>query len=1078
MKYNVSIRKMIIAISLVLIAVIMGQGIYTFLGSTNIKNGSTDIQAKSKNIEEHILPASAFTQKFLSTFEKMDTKKQQVVDLSLNNVPGIEDLADGTLSDFESLGEEAKGLLDSIQKYHKSVYVDTLRGRFDAFSTATQGILETLADGSKPTPEEISSAVESTKGISGLVDKIAKSNASETGSNFKSVKETASSNSSLANQFTLVAAGIFVILIGVVAYFLSYIIALVSSIRKLATDSNEIRKGDLNHKVVQERGDEMGELQSSFDNMRLEVKDFIENLDRKVQERTREVVEEKKKVSALLNNMKQAVIKINSDLVIVPPTSAYAREVFGEEVVGKSIFETLYSGLSERSEEKVQLDSAFVAVFGEGEMQWDLSCDGLIPRVVRMVQGQTQVLRVNYAPLWDDEENLEEIMMVIEDITELERLAIEKKKNEERIGIIQEISQVPMNDLEDYFQSASRLFNDAQVIVDRGQFDLENLQVLFRTLHTLKGNSRVFGLTMIGSAVHEVETHVGHATELVRQGESLGSSLIHALHDSLFVAFSRLNVYADVANHFFKLGVDLRKDILEALHADLVYTESYLHTSKTLNKDEFLALGSRIARNSSLLDDEDIKARASRLRSSLTKSGDADVIGEELHALGSLLLDRFGAQLAPMGFVNKSDVLVYVAKRLGLSPVVSGSEKCDLWDTLEQSWFVVQDNLASQTVLNTLVATEFAYCLAIAFEEEQILHLAQDLEDGKEMKPWLSKPHFRGTILGAFAEIELNQQDLKTVILALAKSVGLNSIHEFFGLIAKLDVEKASYVCQEAFVKKGVGLELFKSEPATAQLIEQLVADRGTVDFFVKSWLNAILYEAMEIYKNLFEGAEIRQSVNANKLIQLENALLLLKDGQAMNPQELWLLYRQLSFADLRSALNRYRSMVTELSSNLDKKVRFELKGDDVAMPSENLGLLLDSMVHLIRNSLDHGLESREQRLQTSKNEEGVLAITLKDLGNKACIEIEDDGKGIDPDFVYSKALSKGLIQASELSADEKLQLIFLPGFSTKEAVTDLSGRGVGMDVVKRNIEGALSGQIQLSSTVGRGTKFTIEFPT
>lgn len=1077
MKYNVSIRKMIVGISLVLISVILGQGIYTFFGSTSIKHGSSDIQLKSKNIEEHILPASAYTQKFLSTFEKMDTKKQQVVDLSLNNVPGIEDLADGTLSDFESLGDEAKGLLDSIQKYHKSVYVDTLRQRFDAFSTGTQGILETLADGDKPSSEEIANAVESTKGISGLVEKIAKNNATETGANFKAVKETALSNSRLAGQFNMVAAAIFVVLMGVVVYFLYYIIALVHSIRKLATDSNEIRKGDLNHKVVQERGDEMGELQSSFDNMRLEVKDFIENLDRKVQERTKEVVDEKKKVSALLNNMKQAVIKINSDLVIVPPASAYAVEVFGEEVVGKSIFETLYSGLSERSEEKVQLDSAFVAVFGEGEMQWDLSCDGLIPRVVRTVDGQAQILRVNYAPLWDDDENLEEIMMVIEDITELERLAIEKKKNEERIGIIQEISQVPMNDLEDYFQSASRLFNDAQVIMDKGQFDLDNLGLLFRTLHTLKGNSRVFGLTMIGSAVHEVETHVGHATELARQGENLGSSLVHALHDSLFVAFSRLNVYADVANHFFKLGVDLRKDILEALHDDLVYAESCMHLSKALEKDEFVALGARIARNSSLLDDEDIKARAARLKSSMAKHGASSLIAEELHALGALLLDRFGPHLVPVGFSEKIGVLAGLAETMGLKALLSGEINRDLKTALEKNWFSLNDQVNGNSVLSSLLATEFAFCTAIAFDEAQINLIAKDLNSKLSLKSWFNKPHFKGSILGAFTDLDFSTEDQKQVFDALAKSIGLANAVEYFELIAKLDVEKASYVCQEAFVKKGVGLELFKSEPTTAQLIRVVVESRGEVDFFVKSWLNAILYEAMEIHKSLFEGVEIRQSVNAGKLAELEAALVQFKDGETADASRLWLLYRQLSYADVRSALNRYRAMVLELSNNLDKKVRFELKGDELAMASENLGLLLDSMVHLIRNSLDHGLESREERRSSSKSEEGALVINLKSHGDRALIEIEDDGKGIDPELVYAKALAKGLLKESELSADEKLQLIFLPGFSTKDAVTDLSGRGVGMDVVKRNIEGALNGKIQLSSKVGQGTKFTIEFP-
>lgn len=1080
MKNNISIRTMIISISVVLLAVILGQGVYTFLGSNSIKHGSGDIQEKSRNIEEHILPASTFTQKFLSTFEKMDTKKQQVVDLSLNDVEGIEDLADGTLSDFESLSGEAKGLLDSIQRYHKSVYVDTLRQRFDAFSTATQGILETLADGEKPSSEEISSAVESTKGISGLVDKIAKNNQKETGDNFKIVKETAAKNSSLASQFNWMAIVIFVILMSVVFYFLYYITGLVHSIRKLAADSNEIRKGDLNHKVVQERGDEMGELQGSFDNMRLEVKDFIENLDRKVQERTREVVEEKKKVSALLNNMKQAVIKINADLVIVPPASTYAQEVFGEDVVGKSIFETLYSGLSERSEERVQLDTAFVAVFGEGEMQWDLSCDGLVPRIVRSRNGQPQILRVGYAPLWDEDENLEEIMMVIEDITELERLAIEKKKNEERIGIIQEISMVPMNDLEDYFASSSRLFQDAQSILDKGVFDLESLGLLFRSLHTLKGNSRVFGLTLIGSAVHEVETHVGNATETVKSGEAVSSSLVHAIHDTLFVAYSRLNVYADVANHFFKLGVDLRKGILQALHSDLVLIESSLKQPDQFDLESLKTVGARIFRNCTLLDDDDIRARAERLKSSFAKSGSVQSVSEEHYALGSLLLDRFGSQLIPIGLDQKSDLVKLALSCSGLV----GSQTIDraelgLSNSLKEVWFSIYAvDQGQDKVMTSLVATEVAYCIAISFTDEQIQQISFYIEEGRDVGMWFSRPHFKTSILGSINSSSKFGVSMRSFFEELAKSVGLESVKAYFDLIAQLDVEKASFICQEAFVKNQVGLDLFKAEPATSRLIDVLVSARGSVDFYVKSFLNAVLYEAMEIYRSLYEGVEVRHSVNSNKLAQLENALIGLRDGQSqVDANQLWLIYKQLNFADVRSALNRYRVMVAELAGNLGKKVKFELVGDDVALPSEQLSLLLDSMVHLIRNSLDHGLEAVDVRESMGKNPEGRLGITLEDLPGKIRVIIEDDGKGMDPDVIYSKAKEKGLIQKEISDPNEKLQVIFLPGFSTKESVTDLSGRGVGMDVVKRNVEGGLGGTLHLESTFTKGSKFVIEIP-
>jgi two-component system chemotaxis sensor kinase CheA len=135
--------------------------------------------------------------------------------------------------------------------------------------------------------------------------------------------------------------------------------------------------------------------------------------------------------------------------------------------------------------------------------------------------------------------------------------------------------------------------------------------------------------------------------------------------------------------------------------------------------------------------------------------------------------------------------------------------------------------------------------------------------------------------------------------------------------------------------------------------------------------------------------------------------------------------------------------------------------------------------VHLVRNAIDHGIESPEARRLAGKNEQGNVRLSAQQEGDHVMIEVRDDGAGIDPEKIRESAIRKGLIDAesaARLSADDCLQLIFLPGFSTKQEVSDLSGRGVGMDVVQSKIR-ELSGSVQIQSEIGRGTRMSIKVP-
>ncbi|MDR2050142.1 MAG: chemotaxis protein CheA [Treponema sp.] len=174
---------------------------------------------------------------------------------------------------------------------------------------------------------------------------------------------------------------------------------------------------------------------------------------------------------------------------------------------------------------------------------------------------------------------------------------------------------------------------------------------------------------------------------------------------------------------------------------------------------------------------------------------------------------------------------------------------------------------------------------------------------------------------------------------------------------------------------------------------------------------------------------------------------------------------------------SRFPRLVRDLSKSLDKKINLVIEGEETELDKSVIEDLLDPIMHSVRNSVDHGIESKEERLASGKNEEGRVLLKASNEGNMIIIEIADDGKGIDVEAVKAKATEKGIISPNKVLSDvEAYNLIFEPGFSTAKQITSISGRGVGLDVVRRSIE-KLNGTVTVSSEKGKGTKFTIKLP-
>ena len=213
--------------------------------------------------------------------------------------------------------------------------------------------------------------------------------------------------------------------------------------------------------------------------------------------------------------------------------------------------------------------------------------------------------------------------------------------------------------------------------------------------------------------------------------------------------------------------------------------------------------------------------------------------------------------------------------------------------------------------------------------------------------------------------------------------------------------------------------------------------------------------------QNIPKDSELQKKVNhATKIIrELQDTSLTLR------------------MVPLRATFHKMNRLVRDLSRKAGKPVKFITSGEDTEIDRNMVDVINEPLIHMLRNSLDHGIETAEERGKTDKSQVANLHLRALQEGGKVVIQIQDDGRGIDKDRILAKAIDKGLVDPDKkMTEGEIYSLLFLPGFSSAEKVTDLSGRGVGMDVVRRAIE-ALQGKVEVTSELGKGTTMTIELP-
>jgi len=295
--------------------------------------------------------------------------------------------------------------------------------------------------------------------------------------------------------------------------------------------------------------------------------------------------------------------------------------------------------------------------------------------------------------------------------------------------------------------------------------------------------------------------------------------------------------------------------------------------------------------------------------------------------------------------------------------------------------------------------------------------------------------------------------------------------------------------------------------PATAGLQENLTQDATCItgSDIVDTAIGRRTYDKNELapaaYGRRTSEAESSIRVGVTKVDQLINQvgelvitqLMLAQTAASLDPVLYENLHRSLlqlerNTRDLQQSVmsmrlvpisivfSRFPRMVRELSSKLGKQVELKTVGDTTELDKGLIEKITDPLTHLVRNCMDHALESPEARIAAGKDRCGMITLRASQVGGRIVIDVIDDGAGLNRDRILSKAVERGIPVSDSMSDEEVWQLIFAPGFSTAEVVTDISGRGVGMDVVLRNVQ-SMSGRVNISSEPGKGTRVTISLP-
>jgi len=848
----------------------------------------------------------------------------------------------------------------------------------------------------------------------------------------------------LYTNYALIAAGVLCISLIVASFMAGLTQRIISVPLKKILDVIEKITSDRDYNLrVLQKGKyltnikELLALSESFDHMvevidsaQKKLKEANERLEDQVKDRTKQLAEELKKISNLLNNMRQAVFTVNSKGEILAPVSKYSESLFGASFMNQKVFQSVYKDLSPTAPEFSLLMSAYDTVFGEDELQWSFSEDNLPKKLKYTKDNNESFLRVSYAPLWNDAGTLDTIMYVVEDVTQLEKLeqevAKEKAAKDRNTQVLQQFSVLEVSDLQSYLSNVGQMLSECLHIFDHQGISLEQIRLAFRHLHTIKGNSRLLGIMTMADPTHEVESKVVGYREFIEKGETPSDVLRVEIYQGILQLIQELSSYSKIAEEVFRIEDTVKEGNYQKIYQQLILAEKELEFTKIEKTCVYLGLREAEAAAKA----KDLNHLIIQLMPNLLSSSIFSSVKQDQYLWRVFLAEVTKAKIALLN--NKKD-------------------------TAEKSWSQIGEYALKCGVgfIGKLTQTGFSdEKFNLVFTHASIslsLNLCQHFSLGNKVED-IYKTH-------KFYLADLVEQfggEVKDIYPQQSLSLDLESMYSEL-MMMKLEV------------KNGAAFDLWNT-------LIQFISMKSEV---TKTERIFELLRLLDFYRGDAESLKRKQKnnfqeIHVEKLHELER----LFDTENVSQNKLKDVLNTVLYVPLSPSFYRYFPMVDELSKRLNKKVKFKIIGEEVFVKREIITELNDALVHMVRNGIDHGIETSEVRTENNKPLESMLELELIKKEKGFTLYIRDDGKGMDPDFIFDKAAEKGVVDTSEkkkMSDEEKWLLIMRPNFSTVANVSDLSGRGVGMDVVKTNVE-RLGGKVKIRSTVGHGTEFILEF--
>ena len=597
-----------------------------------------------------------------------------------------------------------------------------------------------------------------------------------------------------------------------------------------------------------------------------------------------------------------------------------------------------------------------------------------------------------------------------------------------------------------------------------------HLNESFRLIHSIKGAAAMMGLDSITLLTHHLENHF----ERLRSGlETLDKSLMDLILkcvDFLRNAVTMLREGRPLVS---------APELIEQLARSMSEIRVAANTEQTTHQPA---------------EAKEVKSTSqSQLTDEKQQSPTLSVHQTSSHKRIIVYLDRTIALpelKAELIIARLSDLAVISRTSPDIDELASLSELRTLQVWLESSCDDSQLRSASDIVGVDLVEIDNVDFSAEAGEQEPQLAITHSVSTSVD-KPSHTEPE-----VPELGTVQVNQEqvlpDSKPVVSAFKTDPSLEPTEPQPKVVETLRVD-----IQRLDRLMNLAGELVVNRAQFVQLASQMT------DTFKKSGLISQLRDLCELLRESpftgsqlpdveFKAAQEKYAQLRDSASALEDQLQTLERGRRsfLQMKEAIDQFSRVSDGLQRGVLdtrmvpvgplfNRFKRTVRDISSELDKKVHFIIRGENTELDKRMIDELGDPLVHLVRNAIDHGLESEAVRISRGKPETGTLTLEAAHSGNNVLITISDDGGGINTEKVRRRAIERGLISSVEadlMSDYEIAQFIWAPGFSTAEVVSDISGRGVGMDIVKTRIN-ELNGTIEVDSTLGKGTRFIIRLP-